>query len=169
MKNWQGIMKILEVKHINKNGRILYEEQNIKNILHISGEDFILNSLFAGRKLPDNYYLGLDSRSSLSFTDTTSGLYGKEPSSNGYGRQSILSNNFSIIDLNNGHKQANSPTVLFKAINGSWGPVKNIFLSTGFGYDDRVVLISSASLSNTISVSDGEIVTMKMGMLLSNC
>jgi hypothetical protein len=169
MKNWHGIMKILEINHLNKKGDVIYEEKNIKNMLHITGEDFVLKSLFTGQQIPNNYYLGLDSRSLLSFTDTISNLFGAEPAANGYGRQSIPYNNFSIIELNNGHKQANSPTVLFKAIGGQWGPVKNIFLSTGLGYGSNAVLISSASLSNTITVSDGEIVTMKMGMLLSNC
>lgn len=168
MKNWHGIMEILEFNHFDSKGKILYKENNIKNMLHVGGEDFILKTLFVGQTLPANYYLGLDSRSSLSFSTLIADLAGQEPAINGYQRQSVASNNFSMTEVN-GHKQANSPVVLFRATNGTWGPVRNIFLCNGLGYNSTISLISSASLSNSITVADGEIITMKMGMLLSNC
>lgn len=169
MKNWHGLMEIVEFTHFGKQGEILYREKNIKNMMHVGGEDFVLKVLFAGKTLPTNYYLGLDSRSSLEFSTLLSNLSGQEPTLSGYQRQAVLSSSFSITDLSNGHKQANSPIVLFKATGGSWGPVKNIFLSTSLGYDPTAYLISSATLGNNITVSDGEIVTMKMAMLLSSC
>jgi hypothetical protein len=166
MKPWHGIMTILEMEHLDSNGRILHREENIKNMLHDAGEDFILKVLFAGTAVPTNYYIGLDARSSLSSLATISSLFGPEPTSNGYERQKIQSNNFAVSAGPSGSRQATSPAILFKAIGGSWGPVKNIFLSTGLGYSN-VVLISSASLSRNITVAAGEIITMKMAMTLS--
>lgn len=167
MKNWHGIMTVLEMNHLDRSGAVLHKEENVKNMLHDAGEEFILKVLFGGTALPSNYYMGLDARTSLSASSTISDLYGPEPTSNAYQRQSIQNNNFSVTPNQSGGRQATSPTILFKAIGGSWGPVKNIFLSTGLGYTSGVTLISSASLSRTITVSDGEIITLKMAMSLS--
>lgn len=166
MKPWHGIMTVLELEHLDAGGKTLYREENIKNMLHYAGEEFILKVLFGGTPLPANYYAGLDARTSLDANTTISALYGPEPASNAYERQKIQSSNFAVSLTATGRK-ATSPAVLFKAIGGSWGPVKNIFLSTGLGYSSGVVLISSASLSRTITVADGQIITLKMAMSLS--
>jgi hypothetical protein len=167
MKPWHGIMTVLEIEHLDSSGTVLHREENVRNMLHDAGEDFILKVLFGGTPLPANYYIGLDSRTSLVASTTISQLYGPEPTSNAYERQKIQSDNFSVTPGQSGSHKATSPTILFKAVGGSWGPVKNIFLSTGLGYASGVVLVSSASLSRTITVSDGEIITMKMAMSLS--
>lgn len=168
MKPWHGIMTILEMEHLDSNGRLLHREENIKNMLHDAGEDFILKVLFAGTAVPANYYIGLDSRTSLSSLQTISSLYGPEPALNGYERQKIQSDNFAVSAGPSGSRQATSPAILFKAIGGSWGPVQNIFLSTGLGHSSNIVLISSASLSRSITVASGEIITLKMAMTLSS-
>ena len=57
--NWNGIMKVLEIKHW-RNNKIIWERKNIRNILHEEGEGFILSAAFSGGKestvIPDNYY-----------------------------------------------------------------------------------------------------------------
>jgi hypothetical protein len=169
MKNWHGIMKIEKFQYLSKNKEILYEENNINNLIHLVGEELILKILFAGLPVPTNYFIGLDSRSSLDPTLGIGSVFGYEPNQNSYERQQIKSDNFSIIVGSSRHRQANSPTVLFKAIGGSWGPVKNIFLTTNLGYGTNSILISSAALSREITVRDGEIITMRMAMALSNC
>lgn len=169
MKKWHGLMKILKFQHANENGKILYEEENIKNLIHLAGEELILKILFAGESVPPNYYIGLDSRTSLDATLGIGSIFGYEPNSNSYERQKVQSDNFSVIVGSSNHRQANSPTVIFKAIGGSWGPVQNIFLTTNLGYGTNSILISSAALSRNITVSDGEIITMRMAMALSNC
>lgn len=160
-------MEVLEIRHHNKNGDILYEEKNINNIIHKTGEEFMLKALFGGLSLPSQYYLGLDARSTLSVSDVLSNCSALEPTGSGYYRQSINNDNFTFITNTFGDYQANSPVVLFKAIGGTWGPVKNIFLSTvssaSSGY-----LISSVSLGSTIIVSDGETVSMRIGLALKN-
>jgi hypothetical protein len=169
MNTWNGIMKVLEIEHISRNGSILHRETEIKNIIHSSGEDLILKILFAGHTIPTNYYVGLDARSSLDKLHTIGDIFGREPTSNSYSRQTVASNNFSVVSVSAGYRQANSPTLLFRAAGGSWGPVKNIFLTTALGYGADSLLISSVPLSAPITVSDGEIVTMRMAMALSSC
>jgi hypothetical protein len=166
MKSWHGIMTVLEIEHLNSSGEVLYREENIRNMLHHAGEEFILKVLFGGTELPANYYIGLDARTSLDASSTISSIYSLEPASNAYERQKVQSDNFAISSTTAG-RRATSPAILFKAIGGSWGPVSNIFLSTGLGYSSSVVLISSATLNRTITVASGEIITMKMAMNLS--
>lgn len=155
------------MSHLSSEGKVLFAEKNIRNMLHDAGEEFILKVLFGGVAVPSNYYVGLDARTSLSASSLISELYGPEPASNAYERQRIQNSNFAVTAGSSGGRKATSPALLFKAIGGSWGPVKNIFLCTGLGYSTNVTLISSASLSRTITVSDGEIITMKMAMTLS--
>lgn len=167
MKNWNGIMEILELNHFNKNNNLIYQEKNIKNIIHTTGEEFVLKVLFSGLEIPNYYYLGLDSRTNLSKQQEISDIFGLEPGQNYYSRQRTDSNNFSIIVSESGQIRADSPILAFKAVGGSWGPVNNIFLATGIGFNS--ILISSASLGRSITVADGETITMKMGMALSSC
>jgi hypothetical protein len=167
MKSWRGIMRILEVQHADRCGKVLYSESDVRNVIHTKGEEFILGALFAGQSLPSNYYIGLDSRSALEASMEISDVSEYEPIVNYYSRQSVGSESFQIITGASGHKQANSPTILFKAVGGSWGPVKNIFLADGLGYGSNCTLISSAALSRQITVLDGEVVTMRMAMALS--
>jgi hypothetical protein len=169
MKNWHGIMKVLDFKHLNKEGKVVYNEKNVLNIMHLGGEELILKILFSGDPVPANYYIGLDSRTNFDAALGIGSVFGYEPSTNSYERQKVQSDSFSIIVGSSSHRQANSPTVLFKAVGGSWGPVKNIFLTTNLGYGTNSILISSAALSRTITVADGEMITMRMAMALTNC
>lgn len=166
---WNGILKILELEHCSKEGKILHREENLKNVMHLQGEELILGILFSGQTTPDKYYIGLDGRGSTDRSQTISDIFGLEPLSAAYSRQAVESDNFSVVTVSGGRIQANSPTLLFKAVGGSWGPVRNMFLTTGLGYGANSILISSVSLSNDITVVDGEIITMRMAMALSSC
>lgn len=169
METWNGIMKVLELEHLGRDGRVLHKESNLKNIIHGKGEELILGILFSGESIPSNYYIGLDFRSSLDKAQTIADVFGWEPVSYAYSRQAVASSNFSITTVSSGNKQANSPTLLFRASGGSWGPVRNIFLCTALGYGTNSILVSSVPLSTSITVADGEIVTMRMAMALSSC
>lgn len=169
MANWNGIMKVLELEHRSKEGLLLHRETDLKNLIHAQGEELILKILFSGQAVPERYYIGLDSRSSLEKSQAISDLSGLEPSSNSYSRQSVQSNNFSVVTVAAGYRQANSPTLLFKAAGGPWGPVRNMFLASGPAYGTESRLISSVPLSSNITVSDGETITMRMAMALSSC
>jgi len=162
-------MRVLELTHRDDRGMVLYRTENILNRVHLLGEDFILKVLFGGVQVPNLYFVGLDSRESLSSEDSIADLESSEPSSYGYERKAINSNDFSVIQGASGIMQANSPTVLFTALGGSWGPIRNIFLSTGLGHASPSVLVSSASIGQNLVVSPGETVSMRMAMSLSSC
>lgn len=167
-KPWRGIMKILEIQHLSETGELLYSEEKILNMLHADGEHLILSCMFTGELAPAQYYIGLDNRSSLAADDTLDTIIDSgEPSTNAYARQVVGSDDFSMIINSNGNYQANSPVISFRAIGGSWGPVKNIFLCNSANYDG--ILIGSASLSGSRTVTDGQIITLRMGMALRDC
>lgn len=160
------LMKVLEICHFDKKGKLLYNNKNIKNTLHGEGEEFILKILFDGSTVPSQYYLGLDSRSVLSRADSVSELSTLEPTTSGYIRQIVESNSFNFTNNELGNYQANSPVVLFRATNGSWGPVRNIFLTNEAGYNGK--LISSVPLGSNLVVQDGEIVSLRIGIALGS-
>ena len=169
MGNWRGIMRVVEISHRDALGNIIFRTEDIRNSIHILGENFILKVLFGGQAVPNSYHIGLDSRETIQIHDAISDLASLEPSGLGYERQSIGSNDFSVVENVAGFMQANSPTVLFTASGGSWGPIKNIFLCTGLGQSAPTVLVSSASIGQNLVVSPGETVSMRMAMTLSDC
>jgi len=161
-------MKVLEFQHLSADGKVLYEEKNVFNTLHTTGEEYILTRLFQGLLVPASYFLGLDNRSTINISDTMSTIaINGEPSVNSYERQLVASTDFSLAINEDGNNQANSPHVTFRALGGSWGPVRNIFMSNESAFDG--LLISSAALFEQITVQDGEIVSMRMGMALRDC
>jgi hypothetical protein len=167
---WNGILKIIEVKHLDVNGSVLWEDNNIYNLMHQDGEEYILRAVFTGGRvstiIPDSYYLGLDNRSLVEVDNTIDDLIG-EPGSNGYERQEVNSSGDFAINFEADHFIATSPIVAFRATVGSWGPVSNLFLSDKS--DNSGFLVSTATLGTAITVSVGESVTMRIGMTLRNC
>lgn len=169
--HWQGIMKILEIQHW-RDGRVIWEQKNVKNLLHLEGEEYILRAAFTGGKtsdvIPERYYLGLDNREVVNAEDTMDFLI-TEPTGNGYTRQDILSaGDFTVSkDENSGHYRAISPIVAFQASGGTWGPVQNLFLTDTA--DSTGYLISTAKLDTIITVSDGDSVTMRISLQLKDC
>lgn len=170
MNNWRGILKILEIKHFNAKGILLWEQKNIYNILHLDGEEFLLRAAFLGGRestiIPDNYYLGLDNRQTVSVEDTLSDIIG-EPSGGGYERQEVSSSGDFAINFESSHFLITSPIVAFRATTGSWGPITNLFLSDVT--DSSGYLISTAPLDSAVSLEIGGSVTMRIGMTLKEC
>jgi len=169
-KDWRGLIKIKKIQHLSKIGEVLWESSNIHNTLHLDGELFILNAVFAGGQdntfIPDFYYFGLDNRATIAAADTMASLE-NEPSTNGYVRQDAASlGQFSVV-LNAGHYRAESPVIAFAAsITGGWGPIRNLFLTDE--PDGTGSLISSVALSGgaEISVGVGEQLLLEMGLSL---
>lgn len=175
MSNWRGIMKVIEIKHLRDN-QVLWHKKDIKNILHLDGEEFLLRAAFTGGQdssvIPENYYLGLDNRVALDEEDTIDNLLG-EPTGNGYERQEVSSSgDFTVAD-ENGHFRATSKIVSFRAEGGSWGPVSNLFLTDS--ESDDGYLISSVALSDdpenpiNIEVADGDTLTLRLALTLRDC
>jgi len=170
MKDWYGIMKVLDIQHLDKNKNVLWQQQNINNLLHLRGEEFILRAVFAGGRvsdvIPENYYLGLDNRPTVAVSNEMSDLVG-EPTFGGYTRQPVSSSGDFTVVFENNHYIAISVIVAFQATSGSWGPVQNLFVANAAGTDGT--LISTARLEVPVVVNTGESVTMRIGMTLKDC
>lgn len=166
-KDWYGLIKIKKIQHLSKTGEVLWENSNLYNTLHLDGELFILNAMFAGGQdniyIPDFYYFGLDNRTTITAADTMVSLQ-NEPLVNGYIRQDVSSLSQFSVALNTGHYRADSPVIAFSAIGGGWGPVRNLFL-TDKG-DNTGSLISSVSLGSVVSLIAGEQILLKMALSL---
>ena len=165
-KNWNGIMKVLEVQHI-RNNKVIWEDVNLYNMLHGEGQKLILEAVFAGGSIPSSYYMGLDNRETLAVEDTLESLYA-EPSLNGYSRDTISSaTDFTVAAEESGNYKAQSVLLTFIASGGSWGPVKHLFMASTANNTGE--LISSVTLSEALSLSDGDIVNLRINLSLTDC
>jgi len=169
-KEWNGLLKILEIEHVSQDGNVLWSATNMYNVFHLAGEEFLLNAVFKGGTtntyIPENYYFGLDNRTSISANNIISNLSG-EPSTNGYARIPVSSTGVFNVTLQSSHYRAEGPILSFSASGGAWGPVRNLFLTTQV--NNSGVLISSVSLGQVITVSNGEAINMRMGLSLRDC
>lgn len=167
---WNGLLKILKFQ-VAREGKVIYEEENIKNILHTNGELFCLSALFTGGNnpntfIPSDYFLGLDNRTTLAAANTMASLI-QEPTVNGYARQSLSSTTGFVVELASGIHRAKGSIVTFNAIGGSWGPVRNMFLTDKI--DNTGTLISSASLISPVTLNSGDAANMRISMQLKDC
>ena len=166
MKDWRGILKILEISHI-RNGEVIWQDHDILNLLHTEGEQFLLTCCFDnnGSVVPPNYYFGLDSRSTLATADTMSTISSAEPSGNGYSRQTISSSGGFTIQQVGSYYRAVGSIVTFSAT-GTFGPIRNLFLTNAS--DNSGYLISSAELSSPVTFATGDSVALRMSLQLRN-
>lgn len=160
------LLTVLEIQHKNSNGDILWSAYNLKNIVHDLGEKFILDAAFNDTSVvPDNFYFGLDNRTTPDETDVMADLV-DEPSTNGYSRQSISSDGAFTVALNDDDVyQATGPIINFSASGGPWGPVQRLFLTTSATASG--VLIATVDLTSPLTALDGESYNMRFGLSLS--
>lgn len=165
-KDWHGLVKILEIQHV-RDGKVIWEDKNLYNTLHVGGELFILTCCFDndGTFPPAQYYFGLDNRATITTDDLISDVT-DEPTANGYLRAAVNSAGQFSVDLANGVYRATSQIVTFSASGGSWGPVKNLFMATTS--NDDGILIASSPLSASITVASGDSINMRMALALKD-
>lgn len=168
--NWNGLLKVLEIQHLDAQGAILWEQRNILNVLHVDGEEFLLRAAFQGGPvstiIPDDYYLGMDNRQAIDVDNNMDDLIG-EPAGSGYERQAISSTNDFSLNFEQDHFVATSPIVAFRATTGNWGPVSNLFLTDK--EDNTGYLIATATLDSAIEVISGDSITARIGLQLRDC
>ena len=154
------LLKILEIAHFSSDQKIIWSSGNLLNILHNSGKEFVLKTLFTGEEsIPTDYYIGLDSRATLTAAQTMANL--SEPSGSGYTRQTVSSSgdfNYDSIGL------VKTSLLTFLCTSGSYS-VKNVFLTTE--PDDTGFLISSVPLTENRTLTSGETLTLRAGFSLS--
>lgn len=167
MSAWHGILKIEHIEQV-RNGKVIWDDSNIKNTLHSLGEAFLLQVCFRndGSILPSNYYFGLDARTSISIDDSLDSLV-NEPTGNGYGRVPVDSVNSFDIQQINGIYRAISPIINYVAGGVGFGPVKSFFMATTA--DNTGILVSSALLSSPVTLAAGDTLNLKMSMQLHDC
>lgn len=161
-------MTILEINHLDRDGGVLWRKEGIKNIVHTEAENFFLTCLFntSSISVPTNYYIGLDNRTTAVASDELSNL-SQEPSQYGYSRQALTSSNGFTIALNEDDiYQATSNVVTFNASGGTWGPVSKVFIATST--DSSGYLLATASLDGTHYLSDGQKLTIRMALTLTD-
>ena len=167
--NWRGLMKVLYIQHL-RNGKVIYEEKDILNTLHIEGEELLLRIAFLSLIVPTAYYIGLDNRASLAVDDTLSTVSAVEPTAtNGYLRVAASpGTDFSLTINGSGNNQVNTPIITFRSNPGDWNrPVQNLFLASSS--DDSGYLIASAQLSASLDMNAGDMVNLRLGLALRNC
>jgi hypothetical protein len=143
-------MTISEIIHFDIDGKELWRMEDIHNVFHVQGEEYFLKALFTGLAIPTNYYVGLDNRLNINKADIASGLLG-EPTGGGYTRKTVSS--FGAV-YESGKWRVKSTTLIFNAIGGGWGPVRNAFLTTSTG--NSGYLISSVPLQSPRTLTDGQ-------------
>lgn len=162
------LMTILEARHLSKSGEVLWGQNIVKNTIHLKGELYCLTALFRTdtTSIPANYYAGLDNRATPASSDTLDNL-SQEPTQFSYSRQATSSaTGFDVALNNSGVYQATSRVLTFNAVGGTWGPVSNIFLATSV--DNTGYLISTAKLDGSHFVGNGEKLTIRMAMTLTD-
>lgn len=167
--NWPGLLEIIEINHI-RNNKIIWSQKNIKNQLHNEGELFILSCCFNndGSYPPSNYYFGLDNRGLLTAQDTLESLENEPENVSNYSRKPISSNGEFTVEMINNVYRVTSPILNFTNINTNtenWLDIKNIFLTTAESGTNGM-LISSAPLAQTVSLTPGDAINLRMGLSL---
>lgn len=165
-KSWYGLVKILEIQHVRDN-KVIWEDKNILNTLHVGGELFILSCAFDndGTLPPANYYFGLDNRATVSVDDTMSEIE-DEPVGNGYLRAAVSSSGQFTTELIGGAFRATSQILTFTATGLGWGPVSNLFLSSTS--DNSGILIATTQLSVPVTLASGDALNLRMGLSLQD-
>lgn len=150
----RGVHAEALVRHRGVGGDVLFEE-TVHNIWHDEGEEWMVKTCFTEEdSVPANFYMGLDSRTSLAEADGLSDLT-DEPSGNGYARAAVASDDTDwTASQDAGDWQVASKTVTYTASGGSIA-ADNVFLtdvSTGSTGD----LFLSLALSQSRTLADGE-------------
>lgn len=171
--NWRGLVKVLEFTHLDVDGSIISQKKNLYNLIHSDGDEYMLRALFDGGPtntyIPQFYYFGLDNRNTPDEGDNMLTIlsFGGEPTTNGYVRALAGSSSSFSFTVESDINYAVSPIISFTATSGSWGPVKNLFLTTEIDYDGY--LISSTPLGSSTTVEAGQIINMRLSLSLRDC
>jgi hypothetical protein len=165
-KEWNGLVTLEKLWITDENNKIIFEMQDKKNVLHVQGQALFLGCMFKNVTVPNLYYVGLDSRSTITASQTLANLTG-EPTVPGYSRQPLTrTTDFELI-VDTSSAKARSATVSFTASATSY-TASDMFLCTASSGTNGL-LISTVSFGTTITVSTTNVVSMKFAMTLGSC
>lgn len=175
MKNLH-VLHISEIQHLDKEGNILWSDENLHNILHDEGEQYILSAAFATTMAgygppPSTLYIGLDtSTRSLGELDTLA-LVGENASANGYIRAGLSTAGAGLavddfyIAQPAAYFQAQSKIIEWTAITANWTTVTKLFLCTAdSGIAGKLICTVPLSTNRTLAVGDTIRCAMYIGL-----
>ena len=159
------------MKHISKDGTVLWEAYDLPNVWHDEGELVMLSAIFAqaystyGATPITNWstWFGLSSNA-IAEGDTLASITG-EPSGDGYARELVecsgtgLAGQDYVITQPAAAYQVTSKTVTFTASGGAWAAVTNLFLCThpsAVASSQYARLLCTIALSSTRTLQDGD-------------
>ena len=170
--NWFGLMKVLEFSQW-RNGKIVQQVFNKKNLLHAQGEKFLLEAVFVDSSIvPEAFYVGLDNRTNPSVDDNILNLISEPSSAQGYTRVELAPGEDFVVDIYDGHYRVVTPVLTFRADSGGlgWGPVSNVFIAdTNSTNDPETHLISTSPLESAFFLEAGDTVTLRLQLQLQDC
>jgi hypothetical protein len=166
-KPWNGLVLLEEIKITNDiTQEVVFYDKDLKNVLNVGGQSLILGCMFLNTAVPTIYYVGLDSRTSITANQTMTDISG-EPSGNGYLRQPLnTGTNFEFVPLASPPK-IRSTTVTFSATGVGYTASDMFLCNVNTGYSG--ILISSIPFGTTLTVNPGNTVSMKFAMTLGTC
>lgn len=119
---WKGLM---DFRHLDKDGNVIWEDLNRENFLADEGEQAILNVFLIGGTAPSTFHIRLFNDTPIE-TDAMAAITG-EPSGSGYPAGGIEVERSAVgwptLALDSGDYMATSKTVTFTASGGAIGPV----------------------------------------------
>ncbi len=153
------------VQHV-RDGRVIWEIKDKKNLLMNEGQRAILETFFRDRGSNyfgmTNFWIGMF-RGTVSKTTVLSTIP-NEPSGNGYARQEVERSTvgFPTIEQSDGDWRIVSKETTMTATGGDVGPVNGAFLCTSS--DNTGILVGSLSfgIERTVKSGDEMIVKMKI-------
>jgi len=156
---------VWRVRQFDARGRLIGKSTG-PNITHDEGEQFMAQVLFSQEaSVPDNYYIGMDKRGTLTEGDTLADLV-DEPEGSGYARQPVPSESgsWAIEDSTYiwGGWKAKSKEVTFTASGGTIPSCLHLFLCTVASGTSGVLLSSYTYPTNPIEPGGSYEATVEM-------
>ena len=151
---------IWTIKHINKDGEVLHEEQT-RNALVDQGESLMLDVFFRNLNSPTQFYARLCNQAGLDEASTLPTILGEpaiagDPVWTGYAPQLIerSATGFPTLELNAGDYRVISKQVVFTATTGEIGPVSALYLATTTNNSGSLIAFVILSMSRTLLAGD---------------
>jgi len=174
MKNLH-ILHVAHIEHIDKEGNVLWEEDNILNMLHDEGEQYILAQAFAsnlsGFSRASTLYLGLTTNGAGGMLEDYGLAQVGEPSSAGYARIALsttgtgVSGQDFVLSQPASFYKAASKTCTFTCTTPSWSAVNFVFLCTAAsGTSGKLLCSVQLSQSRVVAAGDSLLVSINIGL-----
>jgi hypothetical protein len=153
-KGWIGLV---DFRHIDKDGKVIWEALDQRNALADEGEYAVLDVFLRAGSAPAGFFIRLFNDTPLE-TDTLADLTGEPAADYGYAAKAVTrdatASGWPTLALDVGDFMATSITVTFTANGGVIGPVTQAILATTSNNAGK--LIAYVALSQTRTLADGE-------------